>query len=85
MPWSEEQLKWYDKVQKARPTHIPHGISSDNINEHMKQLKPHKWELKGNVLIGQTDMGPLVQTIDPKYILKGTDENGLPIFEEVVI
>ncbi len=81
--FSEDQLKWYDKIGKARPTHIAHGISSDNINEHMRELKPYNWALKGNVLHAETDMGPLVQKIPPEYILKGEDENGRPQFEKV--
>lgn len=83
MQFSEDQLKWYDKVGKARPTHIPHGITSENINEHMKRLMPNKWELKGNLLIGETEMGPLVQRIPTDYILTGTDDQGYPIFAKV--
>lgn len=83
MAFSEDQLKWYDKMGKARPTHIAHGITSDNLNEHMRKLKPTKWKLVGNQLHGQTEMGELVQTIPPEFILKGEDENGLPIFEKV--
>lgn len=83
--FSEDQLKWYDKYNKARPTHIPHNISTDDLEKHMRKLQPKKWRLEGNRLIGMTEMGPLVQTIPPQYILKGTDKDGLPIFEEIVL
>lgn len=83
--FSEDQLKWYDKYNKARPTHIPHGITAENINEHMKELRPKTWHLKGNMLIGETDMGPLHQTIPTDVILVGIDENNLPIFRKVDI
>lgn len=83
--WSEDQLKWYDKHQKARPTHTPHGITSENINEHMRELRPDSWRLEGNVLRGMTEMGELVQTIPTDYILTGTDEKGLPVFKKVVL
>lgn len=82
--WGEDQLKWYDKVQKARPTHIPHGVNADNIQDHMKRLMPNNWRLEGNVLVGQTDMGELRQTIPTDYILKEV-KDGLPVFEKVVL
>ncbi len=83
--FSDDMLKWYDRVGKARPTHIAHGITSDNINEHMRELRPSSWRLEGNMLIGQTEMGPLHQTIPTDVILTGTTEDGLPIFTQVIL
>lgn len=83
--FSEDQLKWYDRYNKARPTHIPHGVNSDELDKHMRRLQPESWRLEGNQLIGMTEMGPLVQVIPPDVILTGTDEDGLPIFEKVVL
>lgn len=83
--WSEDQLKWYDKQDRARPTHISHGINLDDIDKHMKKLQPNSWHLEGNKLTGMTDMGPLTQFIPTDYILEGTDDNGLPKFRKVVI
>lgn len=80
--WNDAQLKEFDKWNKSRPTNISHGITSENINEHMRQLKPNSWHLRGNMLEGMTDMGMLKQTIPTNVILTGTD-NGLPIFQEV--
>lgn len=83
--WSEAQLKWYDKVNKARPTHIPHGTSADDIHKHMKKLQPSKWRQEGNRLIGETEAGTIVQFIPTDVQLKGTDEQGLPILERIVL
>ena len=51
----------------------------------MKQLKPNSWKLEGNKLIGETEYGPLVQFIPTDRVLTGTDDNGLPIFKQIVI
>lgn len=83
--FGEDQLKWYDKVNRGRPTHISHGISQDNIDQHMRRLKPHTWRLEGNQLIGMTEMGELRQVIPPEYILVGTTDDGLPHLEKVVL
>ena len=83
--WSDDQLKWFDKQGKARPGTTAHGVTSDNINEHMRELRPTQWKLEGNKLIGQTEMGPLVQFIPTNVILTGTDADNLPIFQDVVI
>jgi hypothetical protein len=83
--FGEDQLKWYDKVNRARPTHIPHGVSADNVETHMRKLKPYSWKLEGNVLVGMTDMGPLKQRIPTDVILIGTDDEGLPIFSKVIL
>jgi phenylacetate-coenzyme A ligase PaaK-like adenylate-forming protein len=83
--WSDDQLKWYDKQGKARPSHTPHGVTSENIGEHMRELLPHTWKLEGNKLTGMTEMGPLVQMIPTDYVLKGMDDSGKPIFAKVEI
>ena len=81
--WNSKELEFYDRHNKQRPSHIQHGVSPDNINEHMRKLQPRSWKLHGNVLTGMTDMGPLVQTIPTDYILTGTDDEGLPVFTKV--
>lgn len=83
--WSEDQLKWYDYLGKARPVHTPHGVNGDDLHKHMRRLTPYKWRLEGNKLIGETEMGPLIQNIPTTHILTGTDSEGLPIFEKVVL
>lgn len=64
------------------PSREPHGTEED-VRANLKPLKPHNWRLEGNWLIADTEFGELSQRIDPKYILTGTDENGLPVFKEI--
>lgn len=72
------------KLGAALPTVATHTTEED-IKKNMKQLLPNSWRLEGNTLTGETDMGPLVQTIDPAYILIGVDDNGLPMFRKVLV
>ena len=66
------------------PKAFPH-LTEEDIAKNMKRLQPNSWTLEGNILRGMTDMGELVQTISPDYILTGTDEQGLPMFRKVVL
>lgn len=61
-----------------------HGTEED-ISAHMTKLKPTMWKLEGNKLIGETEMGQLVNFIPSNYILLGTGEDGLPILKEIGI
>lgn len=72
------------KLGAVPPTTTSH-MTEDEIKKNMKQLMPYSWVLKGNQLIGQTESGPLVQNIDPNYILTGTDNDGMPVFKKVLI
>ena len=72
------------KLNVAPPTVITHTTEED-IAKNMKQLKPNQWRLEGNKLIGETEMGTLVQFIPTDYILTGTDDKGLPILKRVVL
>lgn len=72
------------KLGMPLPTATPH-LYVDDIQKKLKRLMPNSWRLEGNELIGMTDVGELRQTIDPSYILTGTDEEGLPVFKKVVI
>ena len=77
------QADFWRKYELPEPEATPHG-TPDDISSEMKKLMPDSWHLQGNKLIGKTEMGTLVQTIDPAYILVGTDDKGLPIFKQVV-
>lgn len=84
---SENELKWFDKVQKVRPSHEEHGISDTKehpLSEQLKSGNPRNWTLKGNKLSCDTDFGPMTQVIPTDYILTGTDANGLPTFKRVL-
>lgn len=72
------------KLDVPLPTAEEHG-TEEEIRANMKQLLPRSWKLAGNTLIGETEVGPLVQTIPTDYILTGTDKAGLPIFKRIVL
>lgn len=72
------------KLGAAPPIATPH-VTEEEILKNMKQLKPNSWRLEGNKLIGDTEMGRLVQFIPTDYICKGTDDKGLPILEKIDI
>lgn len=78
----EQLLKLYEKEGKSLPSHQPHGTEAD-IKDNMVQLKPSSWRQEGNQLIGETDMGPLVQTVPTSHILIGTDDKGMPVFKQI--
>lgn len=83
---SEKELKWYDYHRVARPSHEEHGIRDTADSPLSKQLlpgNPRNWHLKGNSLHCDTDFGPMVQRINPGYIMTGTDPSGLPVFEKL--
>ena len=82
--YSEQELAQFNKMGVTPPTHTPH-LTDEQIAEHSKKLLPRQWKLEGNQLKGQTDMGELVLHISTDYILKGTDEDGMPILEKVDI
>lgn len=81
--YSDGYLAWFDKHGLERPSHMDH-LSVDDIEKHLRQIKPRNWRLEGNRLLADTDMGPLVQTIPTNYVLEGTDANGLPKFRKLV-
>lgn len=78
----EKTLKWFEKMGKTPPTHEPHG-DPEAVVKGMKKQLPTEWKLKGNMLTGKTSMGQIGHTIPPNYILKGTDEKGMPILEKI--
>lgn len=78
----EKELRWFDRVGVARPTHEPHG-TIDDIRAQLKQAKCHNWHMVGNVLHADSDFGPFTQTLPTDVICKGTDKNGLPILTRI--
>lgn len=76
------QTDFFRKFSMPAPQTITHG-TEDDVKEKMTELKPTKWRLEGNKLIGDTEMGPLVNFIPSNYILKGTDSKGMPILEKL--
>ena len=84
MDEAERIQAFYKKHGKAPPKHFEHGTEAE-IQENMVRLRPGTWRLEGNQLIGQTEMGPLRQTIPTDVILVGTDDDGRPRFRKVVL
>lgn len=84
---SDNYLKWFDRHGKKRPDHFEHGLDSkdDPISKKLKKLKPSSWRMEGNKLIGETEMGSLVQFLPTNIICTGTDEEGMPILQKIKI
>lgn len=83
--YEEKELKWFDRQGVKRPEHASHGATPDNLSEKIRKLDVRNWRLEGNILKGDTDMGPFAQTIPTTHILEGVDEQGLPKFRRVDI
>lgn len=75
---------WFIKHKLPPPATYSHGTEED-IEKKFKKLKPFSWRMEGNKLIGQTEMGPLVQYLPTDMICTGTDDEGLPILSKVVL
>lgn len=84
MDEAERIQAFYRKHGKAPPKHWEHGTEQE-IRENMVRLRPGSWRLEGNQLIGQTELGTLVQTVPSDVILVGTDDDGLPMFKRVIL
>lgn len=72
------------KLGAAPPVAIPH-MTEEEIAQNMKPLKPNTWRMEGpGILVGETEMGKLVQNIGTDHICVGTDKNGMPILRKIV-
>ena len=74
---------WYEKHGVTPPSHKPHGVTPDDIREKLRPLKAHSWRLEGNRLIAKTDLGDVVNLINPNYVMTGVDQANLPIFKRI--
>lgn len=84
---NDKDLRWFDYNKVARPSHEEHGLRDTFEMPLSKQLvsgNPRNWVLKGNTLHCDTDFGPLVQRINPGYVMIGVDDRGLPTFKKVL-
>lgn len=82
---NETPDEWYAKQGVEPPERVSHGLTDSEIKSRMQQFKAVSWHLEGNLLVGQGDMGRLVQRIPTDYVCKGMDDEGLPILEKVVL
>ena len=81
---SKDELEMYQRWGVEAPSHDEHG-TIEEIREKMERVKVTKWTMEGNQLIGETNFGPLRQTVPTDYILIGTDKKGLPLVKKVVL
>ncbi len=81
---NDNEKEMYERWGKNPSTHDPHGTDED-IKENLKPIRPTKWRQEGNKLIGDTEMGRVVQFVPTDMMLQGTDEKGLPILKKVVL
>jgi hypothetical protein len=84
MDEAERIAAFYRKHGVEPPKVFKHG-TEEEIRQNMQRLKPHSWRLEGNELKGETDLGTITQQIPTDYICKGTDADGLPILEKIVL
>jgi len=77
------QRDFYNKFKMTPPSTVSHG-TEDNVLERMTKLKPTDWRMEGpGKLVAQTELGKLVQFVNPNLICKGTDEDGSPILAKI--
>lgn len=82
MPIDDQTRKWFEKYKLAPPSSDSHG-TEDEIAQNRTPIKPYKWVLEGNKLIGISEQGTFAQFIPTNYILDGMDENNMPKLREI--
>lgn len=80
---ANKEDQWYIRQGVTPPERISHDLSVDDIDKHVKSLNPRNWRAEGNLLIADTDVGPLRQYIPTDHIFTGVDEKGLPTFKKL--
>lgn len=78
----EKTLQWFNRHGLTPPSHTSHGINLEDLSEKLRPLKARSWRLEGNRLIAKTDVGEIVNYIDPGVIMTGVDNN-LPVFKRI--
>lgn len=79
---------FWRKYDLPAPESISHdmGGTNEEIRAKMTRYQPTSWSMEGpGVLVGQTEMGRLVQHVGTDYILTGTDTDGLPILTRIQV
>jgi len=82
MPPDDKTKQWFERHNLTPPSHTPHG-SADDIADKMRPAKIRSWRMEGNRLIAETDIGRLVNYVDPNVVMTGVDENNRPIFKRI--
>jgi hypothetical protein len=79
----QKYLDWFNRHGLTPPNHTSHGVTPSDIRDKLRPLQPRSWRLEGNRLIASTDMGDVVNYIDPNYIMTGVDGDNLPVFRRL--
>lgn len=82
----DKSLAWYERHGQTPPAHHEHKVVDSYENPLSGQLleaHPRNWRLEGNVLICDTDFGPLRQGIPVDYICLGDGPDGLPLLRKI--
>lgn len=82
MNYYHPDTDFFRKYGLSPPETISHGTEED-ISERLKPSKPTNWRLEGNKLIADTEIGQIVNFIDPGYICTGTDNHGHPVLKRI--
>lgn len=84
---SPQELEDFKNWQVPLPSRDPHGTdsSAQPISSNLQKVELSNWRLKGNKLTADTQFGEYVYLIPSDYIMKGTNDAGLPILEKIVI
>jgi hypothetical protein len=80
----DKTVKWFERQGLTPPSSTPHGVNLDDLSDKLRPLKPRSWKLEGNRLVAKTDLGDVVNYIDPGVIMTGVDENNLPQFKRII-
>lgn len=76
--------KFFEDKNLTPPSVSEHGTDED-IREKLKPLKVTSWHMEGNKLIGQTEMGEVVNYLSTDIIMTGVDEDNLPILTRIKV
>lgn len=79
----QKVVDWFNRHGLTPPSHTSHGATPDDIRDKLRPLHVRSWRLEGNRLVAKTDMGDVVNYIDPRYIMTGVDANNLPVFKRL--
>lgn len=78
-----EEIKNFQDWGQPLPTRDAHVTEDEVQSELGKKVQPTNWRMQGNKLMADVPGGVMVQYLPTDYILKGTDETGLPILVKI--
>ena len=86
MAKTKEPENWYDRIGVDRPEHIPF-MTEEELEKKFRNIREStihgNWKQQGNYLFCTKCPNQHGDFISPSYLLKGTDDKGLPILEKI--